>query len=326
MDRSTVLRSAYEFRYGLDVADSLLAAVRPATLRQQEHAWRALQKWLTKQPLVALTEPLMLRFFLHLHHQGYAAQTLATYKSALAAPIREAVQIDVASSHFALLLRSFFLRRPPQRSPTLRWDLVKVLSLLQQERFSNASASLDDLLGKCLVLVALATGHRGAEIAAFQRTGFFTNRDGSVTVSLRPGFLFKNEAIDRRPPPVTVRPLSGSPLCPVSCLTEYLRRTQLRQGALFVHPTSRRPLNRGQIALRVCTLIRFADPSGVPQLHDLRRAAASIAWTRRLPMAAIVQRAFWRSSNVFVDRYLRECPAASCVALGTSPPDGEAPQ
>ena len=225
--------------------------------------------------------------------------------------------MDLTDPHFSLLLKSLFLEKPPVRPQSLRWDLNKVLRFLRAPRFQCSTATEEDLLHKCLILVALATGNRGSELAALSREGLSTQQDGSLRIAVRPGFLYKNQTADRSPPPILIPPLPRNQLCPVANLTRYLAVSITTQGPLFIHPRTRRPLHRGQIALRVCTLIREADPAGIPQMHDLRRAAASIAWTRGVPPAQIVKSAFWARSDTFIKRYLRKCPNPKCIALGT---------
>lgn len=223
--------------------------------------------------------------------------------------------MDLVSPRFALLRRSLFLARPPVRRPTLRWDLEKVLGFLRLPAFGSPTTSVSLLLERSLFLTALATGNRVSEIAALCRDGISDLADGSLSIPVRQGFLYKNQSARRTPPPVVLRPLPGDALCPVTALRAYLRASSSPAGALFVHPRSLSPLSRGHISVRVCRLIRQADPAGVPQMHDLRRAAASIAWTRGVPADQIVQRAFWSSSSVFIRRYLTTCPAPPCVAL-----------
>ena len=133
-----------------------------------------------------------------------------------------------------------------------------------------------------------------------------------ISVNQSPAVLFPP-----LPPPILLRPLPRNNLCPVANLTKYLAVSSTTQGPVFLHPNTGRPLNRGQIAVRVCKLIRGADPAGIPQMHDLRRAAASIAWTRGVPPSQIVKSAFWSSSNIFIKRYLKHCSAPNCIALGS---------
>ena len=151
------------------------------------------------------------------------------------------------------------------------------------------------------------------------RTGIVPRTSGDFILPVKPGFLFKNQSASRAPPPVLVKPLPGSSLCPVAAILAHIDRSESPSGALFTHPETGSPLNRGNIAHRICCLIQEADPAGVPKLHDLRKAAASIAWTRGLPIDQITQNAFWSSPHVFITRYLTDCPIGDCVALQSVP-------
>lgn len=318
MDRATFLHRAFSRQFGPELAQTLISAFRVSTRRQQEHAWNALQEWLRQTPATVLSLPLLLQFTRWLRvSKNLASQTIAAYKSALMLPLKEACGLDLSDPHFSLIMKSLFLEKPPIRPQALRWDLNKVLRFLRSPRFHKTKVKEEDLLHKCLILIALATGNRGAELAALTREGICTLQDGSLKVAVTPGFLYKNQAEGRNPPPVLVAPLPRNQLCPVASLKHYLEMSKLSEGRLFIHPRSHRPLNRGQIALRVCTLIKEADPTGVPQMHDLRRAAASIAWTRGVPPSQIVKSAFWSRSDTFIKRYLRKCPNPKCIALGT---------
>ena len=217
MDRTTYLRTTFIRAYGEEVADALLKAFRESTRRQQEHAWRALQEWIRTRPITELALPLLLQFAKWLRTQKLlASQTIAAYKSALALPLREALGLDLSDAHFTLLMKSLFLEKPPSRPQELRWDLNKVLRLLRSPRFQIAKAKEEDLLHKCILLIALATGNRGAELAAFSREGLSRLQNGSIRIAVRQGFLYKNQTADRTPPPVLVQPLPKKPTLPGS--------------------------------------------------------------------------------------------------------------
>jgi len=318
MDRTSFLRSVLARKVGGSMADSLICGYRESTRRQQEFAWKALQYWLSRHPVTHLSEPLLLAFIQSLKlEKGFASQTIAAYKSALSFPLREAFGLDLSSEHFSLLLKSIFLDKPPSRPNVIRWDLCKVLRLLRSTRFNSPNITLEDLLSKTLFLTALATGNRVSEIAAFSREGCTQRQDGSMVLAIRPGFLYKNQTAARTPPPVIVKPLGKNKLCPIRTLKQYLSVTDQSNGRLFIHPTTSRALSRGQISFRICKLIKQADPNGIPQMHDLRRAAASIAWSRGISPEQIVKNAFWSTAGLFIRRYLRDCKASKCVALNS---------
>ncbi|MPC88248.1 hypothetical protein E2C01_083147 [Portunus trituberculatus] len=181
MDCATFLHCIFSRRYGEEVTDSLIKGFRESTRWQQEHAWCAFQDWIRSRRITILSLPLLLQFIRWLQFQKkFASQTIASHKLAIALPIKEATSLDLSDPHFTLLLKSLFLEKPPQRFPEIRWNLTKVLQFLRQPRFRNTDASQEDLFHKCLILTALATGNRGAEMAAFCREGISHHQDGSI--------------------------------------------------------------------------------------------------------------------------------------------------
>ena len=86
-----------------------------------------------------------------------------------------------------------FLTKPPVRPQSLSWDLSRVLEVLRTPRFQIKQAIEEDLLPKCLLLVALATGNRVSEIAAFCREGLSYQRDGSLRIAIKQGFILKKK-------------------------------------------------------------------------------------------------------------------------------------
>ncbi|MPC77657.1 hypothetical protein E2C01_072116 [Portunus trituberculatus] len=175
--------------------------------------------------------------------KNFASQTIASYKSALALPITEATGLDLSDPHFTLLLKSLFLEKPLQRFPEIRWNLTEVLQFLRQPRFRNTDTSEEDLLHKCLILTALATGNCGAEMATFSRKSISHRQDGSIVLAVRPDFLYKNQSANHTPSSIVIHPLARNQLCPVLNLTQYLAKSTTTQGHLFIHPVSRRLLN-----------------------------------------------------------------------------------
>ena len=134
-----------------------------------------------------------------------------------------------------------------------------------------------------------------------------------------PGFLFKNQRLNRSPPNIEIVPLETGPieLCPVNNLATYLKGSPPTRGKLFVNSRTNKPLHSSSISKLLCELINEADPGLIPQAHDVRRIATSIAWTRGLDPLEITKRTFWSSSNVFIERYLSARNKIVGVALNT---------
>ena len=88
---------------------------------------------------------------------------------------------------------------------------------------------------------------------------------------------------------------------------------------LFVHPVPGNNLQRPSIASRMVRLIEECCPGSFPKCHDLRKHAASLAWSEGLNPSDIIGAAFWSSSDVFIGHYLfvSQVPNRSCVTLNT---------
>ena len=115
-------------------------------------------------------------------------------------------------------------------------------------------------------------------------------------------------------------PLSNGPLslCPVKNLAIYLRLTsKVSRGPLFLNSKTDLPIHKSTVSRLICSVIDEADPGKFPRVHDTRRVGTSIAWSRGLDPEEIIRRTFWRSSNIFVDRYLSVKAGFHCVALNT---------
>jgi len=142
----------------------------------------------------------------------------------------------------------------------------------------------------------------------------------ALRLAVKAGFLFKNQRINRAPPDIVIRYLlTGNPeLCPAKTLLKYIDRTPSDEGALFLHPTTERPLQRPSLALRLVRLIEKATPGTNPRAHDVRKHAVSLAWARGVQPSKIISSAFWTSSNIFISRYLKPPigDTQPCVALG----------
>ena len=153
----------------------------------------------------------------------------------------------------------------------------------------------------------MATGNRVSELANFSRTGLGKiDPNQSVKLCVLPGFIYKNQRLNRTPPNVEVLPMPEEPfsICPVRNLLTYLQVSPAVRGPLFLNSKTGVKLHPLSISILLCDVIEEAYPGSLPQGHDVRRVASSIAWTRGLDPADIAKRVFWRSTNVFINRYL----------------------
>ena len=319
MDRVSFMRSVISEEVGEDVAQRVIAGKRPSTLKQQQVAWSAFQKWLEDNPNEDISIASFLKFFIFLKDiKNLNPVTVMNYRSYLALPFKIGAEIDLHNWKFKDLEKAFFLETPANRPTLPAWSVDKVLNLLSTPHFASESCSLFNLLRKALFLVALASGNRVSEISAMWLP-LHRNLEG-IRIPVKPGFIFKNQRAGRAPPEIFIRSLVEGPeeLCPVKALEVYLQREGRSRGALFVNSNSKAQLLPATVSHTLCGLIEEGDPGKVPRGHDVRKAATSIAWTRGLKSQDIISRAFWASSSTFIRRYL-EPQSAAGVALGTVP-------
>ena len=310
-DRIQFLKKVLTFKRGARVATHLLRAYRQSTNRQAQSVWKAFQEWLP--PEVSVISPhLVMEYLIFLQETKHLSpRTILNYRGCLAWPLREAFNINLASTEFSLLARSQFLQCPPQPKKLPRWSIDTALTTYQSDRFSLRSVSESDLLLKTLFLTALASGNRASELAATVREGISYDHN-SLTLPVMPTFLFKNQSLTNPAPPGIVFPsLPTNPnLCPVSFLNKYIRDTQhfSHEGFIFIHPRSHKPLKAGRLSYFLAKAIATGDPVGGSG-HDIRKLSHSYAFARGLDIADIVKNGFWQSANVFVRNYLINTPS-----------------
>ena len=167
-----------------------------------------------------------------------------------------------------------------------------------------------------MFLTALACGNRVSGIAALDVTGALAQDLYHLTLAVKPGFMFKNQKMNRSPPNIRIAALESSPtICPVQAIKAWVQRMKWKDGSLFVNTKSRKPLKSCTVSKLICDLIEEADPGRLPKAHDVWKKSASLAWTRGLPPHEIVQRVFWTSSNTFIERYLHHQEPTRGISL-----------
>lgn len=318
MDRIQFLAHLWRNLYGRSAASMLCKAHRPSTIRQAESAWKCFKDWLPNTVTV-LRKKHLLDFLIFLQRKKkLSPKTILGYRNSLALPIRLAFKINLNGEHFRLLTRSQFIAKPPRNKIIPQWSLNHVLETFSAPRFKNKTAAFRDLFLKSLFLIALATGNRVSELASATRIGIIIS-DENVEIPVRSNFLFKNQELGRSPPPI-VFPALGPlhPLCPRSVLVEYLKKTSELppNGHIFLHPETGKPLSAGRLSYWLSVAIKLSDASLKAKGHDVRKMSFSTAWATGVPLDQIVKNGFWKSPNVFINKYLvtTEAPTFSCVA------------
>ena len=312
LSRFQFLKNLYSRRYEAPVALALSNAPRGSTRDQYEHCWKDFQRWLTSNPSKPISKGSVLLYLTHLAQtRGLSPKTVLVYRNALKLPLLHGFNVDTSDREFSLLARSQFLQNPPPKKLIPAWNPNKVLSMLEQPEFLNHRATPHRLLMKTLFLVALATGNRVSEIAAFTRVGSkILPGSKKAIIAVRPGFLYKNQTMDRSPPNIVIKALldqnlTHNRLCPVDSLRCWLALSDpWGIDAIFANPKSHKKMNRGAVSQLLVTTINRSQPGVLAKAHDLRKVSATFAWARGVPPHQIIQTMFWKSTSVFLDKYL----------------------
>ena len=306
LDRAGFIRYFQTNLHGQEIADVLLSSRRNSTRNQQEVAWRAFQSWLREDDARGLTKTDLLKFCLFLRNvKKLSPRTISNYRASLSQPLRFVCNLNFDDSEFKELDKAFQLSKPPPLKRIPQWNITKVLNLLKTDKFDVSSCDLLCLLKKTLFLVALSSGNRVSELSAIYISASRSSVDGSLCLPVDGSFRFKNQRADRAPPDIEIKRLDEDPaLCQVCSVLAFKERLDLSVGRLFVNSKTKRPLNASSLAYLICQLIEEADPGNFPRAHDVRKAAASLAWVRGVPMDEIVRKCFWKGNSVFINTYL----------------------
>lgn len=312
LSRIQLLTKLLSELYHPSLADPLIKSLRKSTNAQYESCWKTFQSWLSSQDSQLVSKQSILLYLLYLSQVKHLnPKTILVHRNALHLPLLYGFNISTTDKEFSMLARSQFIENPPKQRFIPQWDPHKVLNLLKTRRFDIATCSKEDLFSKTLFLVALATGNRVSELSAMSRVALTFSQDMSqVVIPIRPGFLYKNQTMQRTPPNILIDALGTDKgkrhsLCPVRALRKWLQVTE-HEGSesVFINPRSKKPLNRGSISLALVRLINSAIPNSFAKAHDIRKISASLAWIRGVSPQDITKFMFWTSSSTFISKYL----------------------
>ena len=215
----------------------------------------------------------------------------------------------------------------PRRIP--RWDLFLVLDFLRSAPFEPlSSADRKHLTLKTVFLIALASGRRCSEVHGLSGLAgdIATERDGSMLLNFLPEFRAKNQSASDPSPSVRIPTLTSilAPddedrrLCPVRALNRYLtvtspsRPASCRRLFLSVNPNFGKDVSKNTVARWLRDVVRMAYSHARATLpsdkaHELRAWSASLAAAKNIALKDILEAAYWRSENTFIQFYLRDC-------------------
>ena len=286
-------------------------------------------------------------YMMHLFRDGLLPATMISYRMSVASVLRHWVYDPAADPHIKLLIWAFMLEHPVQCRIMPKWDLHLVLSSLLKQPFASEcdiqGEFSDDVIPlkwrtmKTVFLLALALARRRSYLHALSvsasRCVFSRGATQRLVVSplSEPGFLAKNQLPSQAPEWISVPGIAHlNPseaermLCPVRQLKLYLRDSERILGGrqrMFIHWNRNiRDIMRSHISRWIVEMDREAYTRADREYdrvtaHEVRALSASWAYNCQVALPDILSAAFWRSSGVFQNPYLRDM---ACIADGMS--------
>ena len=267
-------------------------------------------------------------FLIFLFDKGLAISTIRGYRSAIASCHRgfqDGSSIS-ESSILSNLCKSFFLKRPPEKTLLPAWSLPVVLRALAEAPFEPLhKVSLHCLAIKTAFLVAIASGQRVSALHALSiEPGHVRWEPAGVRLVPRPNFIAKNQSPSSQPVEIFLPSMSSfssveadKVWCPVRALKWYLDRTKSKRSSTSLFVSSIAPfkaISKASISRWLVECISMAGPdalvSGRFRAHDTRSVSSSWALFNGASLKDFQQAAYWSSPNTFISCYLKDVLAA----------------
>ena len=321
MDRISFLKLTYGKIYPPAVASALIDGFRKSSNKQFEAGWRSFQNWLPPN-ITEINKAVILDFLVYLRNSGFSHHTALGYRNALKLPLDAGFGINTGDKEFDLLAKSHFLFNPPRPKIIPAWSLDDAMNSLQSKGNIDLLPKEESFMA-CLFLLAVATGNRTSELAHIDSSTIsYRGEHESVSMSVVPSFLYKNQNSKRTPPPIRFPGLPRDPqLCPVSAVKRLQASSKkVSCQKLCVNPNTGSVLNAATLRFWICKSINWLLPETIPRAHDIRKNAFSMAWVRGVPEDEIMKQGFWNSRSVFFRKYFNPTPssaACSYVAAGS---------
>ena len=296
----------------------MLKSWKPSTLKQYKvylNKWLKFCSSLGKNPLKRniLRKLEFLRKLFNKENLGYSA--INTARSALSCifdspPFGEEPLV-------IRFMKSIYNTRPSLPRYTETWDVSRVLTFL--EAWSPGRfLSRRQLSFKLATLLILVSGQRVQTIHALNINNMYID-DNSVTFTL--DTLIKQSSVHNLSGRTIVIPKydKNKKICPVTCLKQYLKRTERerKNPQLFISTQlPYKPVAKSTISRWIkCTLNLSGINTEKYKTHSSRSAVSSAA-AKTIDLAAIMKAAGWSRASTFAAFYNKEIEQDNKTAFG----------
>ena len=265
-----------------------------------------------------------------LNEKGLSPSSLSAHRAAISSTIRQmGGQSHSDSALLRDVIRGANLAAPRSAKRAPAWDLFLVLASLRKPPYEPIrAASLKHLTWKTAFLTTLASGRRCSEVHALSGLpkDVAIEPNGAISLRFLPDFLAKNQRPDSPSPSIIIKPLSSilnindpdRTLCPVRALRYYRKRTKgfrrdRRRLLLSWNEGCKKDITKNTISRWIKGVIVDAYKSLPPsqrsiqaRAHEVRAWAASIAFNTTQSLKEVLDAAYWKSEDTFINFYLRD--------------------
>ena len=314
-------------------ARAMSTSVRKSSQKNYQNKWGCFVRWCRRQAIGPLQASILqvVEFFLYLRDsRKLSLSAVKGYRSALAQSFRlRGLDISL-SPEVCELFKHFRVNCPPTPLRSPRWDLTLVLESLRKAPYEPLSTASDkDLTLKTVFLLALASSKRVSELHGLSKVVSHTREWSSVSLSLAPDFVAKNQIPDDPssyvgtfsiPALTNLEKCSDKDLllCPVRAMRKYLSRMSRSRppssSRLFLScGPNKKEITRTCISVWLRQVIQRAhqgrererNASGLI-VREIRALSTALLFKKNYSVSQIMRAGQWRGKSTFTKFYLRD--------------------
>lgn len=290
-----------------EARELVAASWRSGTEKEYTYQWRKWQSYCRKHSVQPLTPSIeqIVNFLTSLYKQGLQWSTINTARSALSSTIPPINGVPVGQHYMvSRLLKGIYNKKPRTLKLYPKWDVSVALETVKSWGPNN-KLDLKLLTYKAVFLLALVCSKRPSSLAllSVHPTVFQATPE---LLRLYPVGIEKHSRPNYVQQPIHVhRYTEDSLLDPISCIMDYTDRVQSirASNSLFVTVTSpHKGASSSSISRWISSVISLSGQTGSG--GSTRSVSTSTAFSRGVPLDAILQAGDWSRAATFQRFYL----------------------
>ena len=295
-----------------NVAELLIAAIRPSTHKTYESSWKRWRSWCCARKINPISASLkdLLTFLMECFDSGLQYRSINVIRSTLSGT-HPKIDGHLVGQHpyVVSLLKGILNKRPPKPRYSQNWDVSTVVSHLVRMG-DNSELSLKHLSWKLATIFAITCPKRVSSFAHLDLNHYRPAPEGII-------FTLKQTKTTRPDEPASAI-ISAFPqdtrLCPVACFKQYIKSTSKLRATTDNDPRNlflsyikpHRPVSPSTIARWIRELLAEAGIDvSIFKAHSVRGASTTAAANASAPLDEILKMADWSATSTFQKFYYK---------------------